>query len=815
MYSTRVSATTVLSTKISSEQSNKFKEIRETQRKLGYISSQTLIQMIKDGNLNLPFSIKDIIMADKVIGPNIAIVKGKTRVNQPINYQQIPAEKHEEKELVLQIDIIFIEDQPYFISLAQPLDLISVDSIESSPKTFQTARKHILNHIDGLRSEGFVVKEILCDGEKSFSALRRELNSMGIKITTGGSKKNSIIPHLDKKISTLKSKVRCILNDLEYHLPIKLLKYCVMYAAITMNMIRTSPLTVLSPKELFIGKKLNYERDLKLAFGKFVQATIPNSDKSMQERTTSCLSLTPTFNNTGSYKFYSLKTGEIITRTNWKVVPLSDIVVSYINSLTIGTPLPSKDKVYLELNQDVNLPEDLQQGHHNPPIQVEQHQIEQINEQQVDNIINNNVEVENDMIQHDNNIPDDHVVEVEDETLDDEENIIENDIGNDAEHQLVSNSIEEEKEEEEVEEAEEELILENTLQETNVNLPSTVSEQPQIINTTSSTSNDQQIITATNPRRSSRSTKGNKYEDVLNAVKYKNFNLTITEAIHKHGNDAVESLKNEIKQMESLKVWEPVKEYDKAKVLPSKWFAKEKFNENNVLSKVKTRVVAGGHKQEDIYETYSPTLNIISLFTLCNVSIKENYKIATADVIGAYLNAPMSDEIYVKINQDIVPYIIEQNQQYKNYIQQNGTLILRLKKALYGCKQSGRLWYQKLKEILNELKFNELTADQCIFVKNFNNRKIIIGVYVDDLWIMYKDPNDLQNFHNDISRHVQGITLNMEDEQQYLGMVFNFSNKDEIKIGMKNYINEILKENNIVNTVTAPADQNSFKRLIM
>ena len=57
---------------------------------------------------------------------------------------------------------------------------------------------------------------------------------------------------------------------------------------------------------------------------------------------------------------------------------------------------------------------------------------------------------------------------------------------------------------------------------------------------------------------------------------------------------------------------------------------------------------------------------------------------------------------------------------------------MKLNKALYGLKQAPRLWNKTLVNFLNNLKFQQLITDKCIFV----NKDLIIAIYVDDIVII-------------------------------------------------------------------------------
>ena len=57
---------------------------------------------------------------------------------------------------------------------------------------------------------------------------------------------------------------------------------------------------------------------------------------------------------------------------------------------------------------------------------------------------------------------------------------------------------------------------------------------------------------------------------------------------------------------------------------------------------------------------------------------------------------------------------------------------MKLNKALYGLKQAPRLWNKTLVNFLNNLKFQQLITDTCIFV----NKDLIIAIYEDDIVII-------------------------------------------------------------------------------
>ncbi len=58
----------------------------------------------------------------------------------------------------------------------------------------------------------------------------------------------------------------------------------------------------------------------------------------------------------------------------------------------------------------------------------------------------------------------------------------------------------------------------------------------------------------------------------------------------------------------------------------------------------------------------------------------------------------------------------------------DNTYVLKLLKNMYGLKQAGYNWYNKLTDVLLDLGFKQSLVDKCLFIKD----SCIILVYVDD-----------------------------------------------------------------------------------
>jgi hypothetical protein len=97
------------------------------------------------------------------------------------------------------------------------------------------------------------------------------------------------------------------------------------------------------------------------------------------------------------------------------------------------------------------------------------------------------------------------------------------------------------------------------------------------------------------------------------------------------------------------------------------------------------------------------------------------------DVVTAYLYGLLDSDIYMKVSDEIL--IPNQNASRNMYC-------VKIQKSLYGLKQSGRMWYNRLSEYLLWKGYTNSDDCPCIFIKRSQTGFCIILVYVDDLNII-------------------------------------------------------------------------------
>jgi Reverse transcriptase (RNA-dependent DNA polymerase) len=169
---------------------------------------------------------------------------------------------------------------------------------------------------------------------------------------------------------------------------------------------------------------------------------------------------------------------------------------------------------------------------------------------------------------------------------------------------------------------------------------------------------------------------------------------------------------------------------------------------NRAIDKVKARLCVDGRGQDrDDYrpeDIESLTANISSIFTVAQIAAAEQRFVMVGDVGSAYLNAAMPTDnpdkiLYMLIEPDVSREIIRQDKSFLPYQRRNGSLVVRLNKALYGCIESAKLWYIELAGTLTTNGFTANPRDIWVFNKDVKGTQITIVVYVDDLMMTSRD----------------------------------------------------------------------------
>ena len=251
------------------------------------------------------------------------------------------------------------------------------------------------------------------------------------------------------------------------------------------------------------------------------------------------------------------------------------------------------------------------------------------------------------------------------------------------------------------------------------------------------------------------------------------------------------------------------------RIIRSSLFFKMKYDSSGKFEKLKARLVAGGNMQDrslyDASETSSPTASLSSVYMVAALAAMEGRSVATMDVGGAYLNADMKREVHMSLQPEVADILCRIRPGYERYLNEDGTLVVKLEKALYGLIESSELWYKKLTGDLKNMGFKVNVKDPCVMNRDFNGKQLTVAIYVDDIMATCVDPDGISWLHEEMEKIYPIVSLRNGVKHSYLGQTFDFSISGKVKVSMEGYVNDLLSVYPAGGTAASPANNNLFK----
>jgi hypothetical protein len=121
-------------------------------------------------------------------------------------------------------------------------------------------------------------------------------------------------------------------------------------------------------------------------------------------------------------------------------------------------------------------------------------------------------------------------------------------------------------------------------------------------------------------------------------------------------------------------------------------------------------------------------MNSVRVLISCAANL--GWDLFQLDVKNAFLHGDLQEEVYMHIPTGFST-------------RQTEGKVLRLRRSLYGLKQSSRAWFDRFRRAILQMGYKQSNADHTLFYKHNESKMAILIVYVDDIVITGDDCEEI------------------------------------------------------------------------
>ena len=727
----------------------------------GFPSQLEAIHLLTDGNLDvtsLGCSVADIQRAFQIPN-NPYSLKGKRTSKKVMRQDTNQVVVDIKQPQSLQSDVMHFLGRKFLVTHADPLKLLL--SHEVSSEETEALSTGINAHIEVLTSHKRHVSDVKVEPTP---AARRLVGKMGdTPVIPVGAREH--LEKVDRGIRSIEEIARCTLSSLPYEkMPEFLTPDLVTFATVRKNSRRsTAKNNNIAPKVELTGRQL-HRRDFIGGFGQYAEV-YRGTTNTAATRTHSALMLYPLHNASGAWRLLDLETKKRITSSNFEVLPITEEVIARVAAMC-------RDSTEDEAEPAAAANAGTERTMEMPDGFVTLDDVADMTDSQPHGgATDEHVQEPIDNCEDATNTPDTATDEGGEQTA------------------------------------------EQTAEQHDARLDEEIADDDPPVDETE----DQ----GDRPRRSTQGVPAPRLEYPAEHIKparkigkrrtkaafhvnKKSKHVTAKRGVKDFGDKAEEAM---IAELEALltkkKALSPVhlaslSRAQRKKVIRSFMFLKEKYKFGK-LERIKARLVSNGKQQDKhLYpDKSSPTATLTAIFAMLAVAALTEEEVIALDIGTAYLNAtmPKEDEVYIEVDAFVVAYLLKHRPDYKPFQNANGTMVFKVDRAIYGCIQSARLWYEHLRSVLEALHFKTNELDPCVFTRitGDSETRLSVAVYVDDLLICCKDKKQIEQFVSELKQEFGEIKCDMTEKKiRYLGMNIERTARG-ISIDMEDYVEDLLR----------------------
>ena len=249
--------------------------------------------------------------------------------------------------------------------------------------------------------------------------------------------------------------------------------------------------------------------------------------------------------------------------------------------------------------------------------------------------------------------------------------------------------------------------------------------------------------------------------------------------------------------LEKSGTWEVIEKPRDAKPVGCKWDFTMKYKLDGSIERYKARLVAKGFTQTygiDYQETFAPVAKLNMIWVLLSLAANLDWPLHQLDIKNAFLNRDLSEEVYMELSPG-----------FKS-AGQTGQ-VCKLKKSLYGLKQSPRAWFERFTKAVRQQGYKQAHIDHTLFFKHEGGKSTILIVYVDDIILTGDNVSEMDFLIKKLAEEFEIKNLGML--RYFLGMDIA-RNRSSISVSQRKYVLDLLKDTGLFRCkpVDTPADPN-------
>ena len=289
------------------------------------------------------------------------------------------------------------------------------------------------------------------------------------------------------------------------------------------------------------------------------------------------------------------------------------------------------------------------------------------------------------------------------------------------------------------------------------------------------------------------------------------YHITARRALKENPNEALPVIRQELETLLRKGVFHGI-EYTSLTQTQRKGIIRSQMNvtqkyapssdgNGRIKDKLKARLVGGGDGQDrNLYsrsETSSPTASTSAILIIAQLAAAEGRHVISLDIGSAYLNANMPKDdpsklVFMAIAPLIAGILTDIDPGFKKFLRPDGSIIVELDQALYGCIESALLWYNELSTFLGSIGFCPNPYEKCILNKEQSGTQTTIAVYVDDLLITSGSQQHAEAVVTSLRDRYKELKVTTGNVHNYLGMVLDFSSPPCVTVRQNGMVEDIV-----------------------